>query len=689
MKTKELQPCVVSTIAGNHTTSNSKAVRGGKAAEVSRAKAPLKLPRLERGITKLVLLVCHACLACFLPSVALAQAQYAGTYSGTYSGDESGTWTGFLDSTGNGTGYAIAPWGRADGVGHVLASGSLLFAFGSVDTGATFTGQIDPSGYAHGTWVNSFYGMRGTFSGHRRTSPSTSAKVTISSPKANSRLTDSWLTVVATATSTVGIDYVEVAVSNAWSFDLLWQPMYQLDSGAWEGGVDLSPGPNSIFVRATDWSGVVSPVVAVKVTYIVSYPVWLTVDPPNGGKVSGVTNGAMLEVGKQYTVKATPNNGYLFSHWTFFDPTVASTTFKFTMPPQEMYLYAIFAPNPFAGYAGSYSALYQFTDDPQSWTKSGLLNLVLTDNGMASGKITSAGVSYSFSRVQFDPLSLSATFQVKRGTSLPPLRVEASFGGADQGQAYLNGGVYGEEWFVLFSTGRRSSVSALVGTYTFGLQVDPLSPEAGVVGGIGAGTITVDQKGGVRLAGNLGDGTPVTLSSQIALDGSWPIYIPLYGRQGVLAGQGSFMGGSPTATLYWLKPSRPADKYYPEGFNTEYLNLSGAKYTAPGPGQPVIAGWTSGSVELGAGNLADVIQNEITFNNNRLTVSNNSEKLRLAITASSGRFTGSFTDPTSLKSRSIKGVIIQQDLFPSYGIGWFLGTNESGYVWLGQYWLGE
>jgi hypothetical protein len=641
--------------------------------EPSRAKALSKTHWLGTGNPKLILLVCLACFACFLPSAALAQAQYAGTYSGTFSGDASGTWHVTIDGAGNVTGYANTPAGRVYADGQVTSWGSV---FGSVDIGASFSGQIGMSGHIQGTWAYTPEAMYGTFSGNRGSPSSSSPKVTITSPKANSRLTDSWIPVEATATSSTGIQYVEMAVSNAWSFGIYWQLMYQSDFGAWYSGADLAPGLNLIMVRATDWAGVESSVVAVKVTYVVSYPVWLTVDPPEGGTVTGVTNGAMREAGKQYTAKATPKPGYLFGHWSFGISNITNPTLKFTMPPEELYLFASFALNPFASYAGTYSGLYQSTGDPESWTDSGLLNLVLSDKGMASGKIMSKGASYSFSAVQFDPLTLSATFQVKRGTRLPPLQVSATIGAWDPVQPYLMGSVGDGLWVAELSAGRRSSVSGLAGKYTFGLGAD-------VLGGYGAGTITVDQRGVVTLGGNLGDGTPVTLSSQVAQDGSWPIYIPIYGGKGVVAGWGSLQEGIPSAVLYWMKPSKPTDKYYPEGFNTTDVYLGGALYVPPAPGQQVTKDWTSGWVELGAGNLTGLIQNEITLSNNKVTVVNNSAKLRLTLTPSSGRFTGSFTDPVSLRSRYIKGAIIQ-DAMSSYGIGWFLGGNESGYLYLAQ-----
>ena len=56
---------------------------------------------LEPGTPKLQFTVRLACLACFLPMVALAKAQFAGTYSGTFSGDAYGTWNGVFDSAGS------------------------------------------------------------------------------------------------------------------------------------------------------------------------------------------------------------------------------------------------------------------------------------------------------------------------------------------------------------------------------------------------------------------------------------------------------------------------------------------------------------------------------------------------------------------------------------------------------------
>jgi hypothetical protein len=140
-----------------------------------------------RHTTKLVATWTLSALGISFTMVALAQAQFAGTYSGTFSGDAYGTWNGVFDSAGNVTGSANTPVGVVYAVGQVTASGSIS---GSVDIGATFSGQIDSSGHVQGTWVYLPYGMYGTFSGRRTTPPPPKMTITLSaSPASGGKVT--------------------------------------------------------------------------------------------------------------------------------------------------------------------------------------------------------------------------------------------------------------------------------------------------------------------------------------------------------------------------------------------------------------------------------------------------------------------------------------------------------------------
>ena len=93
----------------------------------------------------------------------------AGEYSGTYSGDDYGTWSITADSEGNisGTARSTIYQETYSVFGTTASSGSMTLVIGGVSTGATFQGNIDFSGNVQGTWVNSYSGESGTFSGSR------------------------------------------------------------------------------------------------------------------------------------------------------------------------------------------------------------------------------------------------------------------------------------------------------------------------------------------------------------------------------------------------------------------------------------------------------------------------------------------------------------------------------------------
>lgn len=84
--------------------------------------------------------------------------QIAGTYRCTYGGSDSGSGTATLST--NGTVGSITGSGSSrDGgngtfSGSFTSSGQATFAFGSVSSGATFTGKFGVDGIASGSWQN-------------------------------------------------------------------------------------------------------------------------------------------------------------------------------------------------------------------------------------------------------------------------------------------------------------------------------------------------------------------------------------------------------------------------------------------------------------------------------------------------------------------------------------------------------
>jgi hypothetical protein len=92
----------------------------------------------------------------------------------------------------------------------------------------------------------------------------------------------------------------------------------------------------------------------------------VAVIPTNAGKVNGVKNYQILQVGKSYPVSGTPaNKDWIISDWTDGAGDVLSTNATFEYVDTDGTLTAHFVPNPFtnADLTGTYRALYYDTND--------------------------------------------------------------------------------------------------------------------------------------------------------------------------------------------------------------------------------------------------------------------------------------------------------------------------------------
>lgn len=101
-----------------------------------------------------------------------ATAGYAGTYKGTFAGDDQGSFTAKVAADGavTGSGYS-AQDGDFSITGEVSPDGSfeaLATTKGQTDIGSTFRGEIEGDGSMAGKWVNSYWGMSGSFSGQKQ-----------------------------------------------------------------------------------------------------------------------------------------------------------------------------------------------------------------------------------------------------------------------------------------------------------------------------------------------------------------------------------------------------------------------------------------------------------------------------------------------------------------------------------------
>ena len=91
---------------------------------------------------------------------------------------------------------------------------------------------------------------------------------------------------------------------------------------------------------------------------------------------------------------------------------------------------------------------------------------------------------------------------------------------------------------------------------------------------------------------------------------------------------------------------------------------------------------TNGFIVIQDGNLAQPLVKSLAMINNKAvitTVSDNS--LTLSANPITGTWAGSFVATGSKKTTPIRGVVLQQQRI---AVGWFVGTNQSGSVELGQ-----
>jgi hypothetical protein len=345
--------------------------------------------------------------------------------------------------------------------------------------------------------------------------------------------------------------------------------------------------------------------------------------------------------------------------------------------------------NPFtAELTGAYCGL--FANSPAQFESSGLLTLNLTSLGRFSARILNAGGSYSFSG------GLSGvgwwSNAVSRGPGHTPLSVVLNLNVTNGAQPILGAVSAGTNWIASLEADRATYSTARHfpgrGSYTliFGGAGNSQGP-----GGDGYGTVSVGTNGLVSLRGVLSDNTAVAPAAvSVSSDGRWPLYIPLYGRFGSLAGWIDFTNQGPSladltgtnggpcsfaaSNVMWFR-TNAGGKLYPDGF-TNSLIVVGSAFS-PGTNAtlldlPVLQFMVSG------GGLAGPLTNSVAglpggkFTNG----SGGIPKLTLDLNPATGVIKGGFADPAAAKGNAtIKGVVFQQQ---TNAAGFFLGSTNSG-----------
>jgi hypothetical protein len=132
--------------------------------------------------------------------------------------------------------------------------------------------------------------------------------LSITNVKKDMFVTNAGFTVMGRATD----DWSIASVS--YSFNRAPFKPAMLNGRSWSAGVTFTPGTNIFAAYAMDPGGEASATDTVKIIYK-SFAL-LTVETNGKAVISPKYNHELLEVGKGYTIKATPAKGYAFANWS-------------------------------------------------------------------------------------------------------------------------------------------------------------------------------------------------------------------------------------------------------------------------------------------------------------------------------------------------------------------------------------
>lgn len=499
--------------------------------------------------------------------------------------------------------------------------------------------------------------------------------VTFSAPAANARLTNTTTVSVtgrAVDRGTGGVDVVEFRLENA-----AGAGDYQFAEGTtnWTANVSgLILGTNVVRVRARDAAE--NPSAEFTRSFVVVSASPLIVQINGAGSITPLLNGRSLEVGRTYTLTATPATRNFFTGWSGGITTnVAKLVFKMQT---NLVLHANFVTNPFVATKGTYNGLF-YEEAAIRHAKSGFFTATVAESGVFSARATLAGKVIPFS----GKLGLDGNFTnsfPQPGTNPFTLRLSLDIAGAT---AQLVGDLGNGNFLSVITADRAKTLGAtnFNGTYTLVIPGTNTEDTAHGPNGHSAGTLTV-RAGGVSFIGSLADGTPVAQNVPLSQAGHWPFFQTLYAKGGLMLGWINFtdrMEDDLHGELSWIKPVFTKSPIYTNGFAYS-ATASGSRYR-PSTGllEPVLV-FTNATLGFTGGNLIGAFTNQVVLINATKFLNLSDNKPAFTLTKANGSFSGTVTHPNVPNSGSratFKGVVHQKG---NYGAGFSPGTSETSAV---------
>ena len=163
----------------------------------------------------------------------------------------------------------------------------------------------------------------------RETTPPTNQ---ITAPTPGLQVSNANYTITGKAGDNVAVSNVWVQLNNGG-----WNPATSFNGSNWTAQVTLmTPGPNTVQAYAVDTSGNVSTTNTVNFNYVVS--AILMVQLTGKGTVSPNYSNSWLEIGRNYSMKATPATGFAVTNWTISTNWIGgritnNATVQFMMAP--------------------------------------------------------------------------------------------------------------------------------------------------------------------------------------------------------------------------------------------------------------------------------------------------------------------------------------------------------------------
>ena len=369
------------------------------------------------------------------------------------------------------------------------------------------------------------------------------ATVTIVSPTEGASLPEGAVAASGATGGDRAVSSVQISVENA-NGSTAWTTASGTQS--WNVSLNnLAPGANTLHARSLDSGGAVLAEAARTFQYVMLRP--LTVHVEGQGSVGDFAGTTSRQIGRAYTITATPGAGWLFAGWSgSWGGAQPVATFEMRAGLDAT---AMFVPNPFVARIGAYSGLIGDATTPHD--ARGLLRLQLGGNGEFTGRLFFAGKSY----VLLGRFRLDGTATV----NIPPVKLKLALDAAGGITGFVK---HGESRIALSAAQvpqAGEALAAFAGTHPFLLTADPANTDPLAPPGGGLGDATVKADGRVRFSGTLADGRPFSGSGWLAADGRLDFYAPLYLGRGSLSGALTFTHEPETGisgSLRWSKRGR-------------------------------------------------------------------------------------------------------------------------------------